>query len=145
MISLVDLLFMLIGVSFGSVRSFHRFVLYTHLWERKKQLKHTPYHLIRPSDWGRRLALPKELVLGLHMGFCFVPGHCFCGMLAYLSGIGTRMAGKHSRPSSMCSSVDCKPSRRKCTRLSSLYILLIVLSFLNLSLQCSWSGCSKSC
>jgi hypothetical protein len=42
------------------------------------------------------------------MDFYFVRGHCFFGMPAYLSGMGTQMEGRLSQQLSMSSSVDCK-------------------------------------
>lgn len=71
-------------------------------------MKHTVDHLKRPSYWGKRVDLRKELVLDLRMGFCFVLGHYFSGTPAYLSGMGIPMVAKHSQQLSMSSSVDCK-------------------------------------
>ncbi|KAK3189632.1 hypothetical protein Dsin_029193 [Dipteronia sinensis] len=39
---------------------------------------------------------------------CFVPGHCFSGMQAYLLDMATQMEAKHSQPLSMSSLVDCQ-------------------------------------
>lgn len=108
--------------SFALIRLFHKFALYTRLWERTKQLKHTVDHLKRPSNWGKRVDLQKELVLDLHMGFCFVLGHYFSGTPAYLSDMGIPMVAKHSQQLSMSSLVDCKSPKNDNT---SIYIYIL--------------------
>lgn len=70
--------------TFDLNRLFHRFELYTHLWERVDQLKHTPNHFKMPLNWERRVDLQKDSVLALPTVCCSVPGHYSFGMLVYL-------------------------------------------------------------